>query len=436
MNYKSAIAYIHGLERFGSKPGLERIKALTERLGNPQDKLKFVHIAGTNGKGSTAAFIASMLSCAGYRTGLYTSPFIEQFNERIQINGTGISDKELTDYVEKVKAAIDDMTRMGADHPTEFEVITALALLYYYEKECDVVVFEVGLGGRFDATNIIHASAVSVITKIAMDHTDILGDTLSKIAYEKAGIIKNDGIVVTYPQEKSALDTIKSVCQERKAKLVQAVPEELINIQMEPGWLAFDHPQYGRVETAVVGAHQVYNASVAIKTIEAMKTVGFEIGDEHIREGFRRAAWPGRFELLLREPDFYIDGAHNPDGIRSFIDTFNKIYSGEKAIVIFGVMKDKEVETMVRELSSITERFIAVRPDTPRALSTGSLTKVMMKYCNNVEDSDTIKEAVEKSILLASKEGIIAALGSLYYIGQVRTLIRTEFNGQHASECS
>lgn len=427
MNYQQALEYIHSLERFGSKPGLERIRALTERLGNPQDKLKFVHIAGTNGKGSTAAFIASALSAAGYRTGLYTSPYIVRFNERIKLDGEDISDDDLAEYTTRIKSVIDDMLCAGMEHPTEFEVITALAFLYYLEKKCDVVVLETGLGGRFDATNIISSSAVSVITKIEMDHMAILGDTFAKIAYEKAGIIKDGGKVVTYPQEKSALETIEAVCKNRNATLYYARPDELTGVELKKGLLAFNHPGLGRIETSIVGVHQVYNAAVALKAIEALNEAGFHIPPEQIRQGFRKASWPGRFELLRSNPDFYIDGGHNPDGIRSFVDTFKKIYPGRKAIIIFGVMKDKEYETMVVELSQITERFIAVTPDTPRALSAENLAKVMSMYCQNVECSDTIKEAVEKSINLASTGDIIASLGSLYYIGQVRTLVYTHY---------
>jgi dihydrofolate synthase/folylpolyglutamate synthase len=425
MNYQQALDYIHSLERFGSKPGLERIRALSSRLGNPQDKLTFVHIAGTNGKGSTAAFIASVAASAGYRTGLYTSPYIVRFNERIKLDGADISDGELAEYVTRVKEVIEEMVGGGMEHPTEFEVITALAFLYYYEKGCDVVVLEVGLGGRFDATNIISTAAVSVVTKIEMDHMAILGNTLAKIAYEKAGIIKDHGNVVTYPQEKSALETIEAVCEERKAMLYYANPEELTDVELKKGLLGFTHPRMGRIETPIVGVHQVYNAAVALKAIEVLNQTGFSIQPEQVRQGFKNTSWPGRFELLKTNPDFYIDGGHNPDGIRSFVNTFNKIYPGRKAIIIFGVMKDKEYETMVAELSGIASRFIAVTPDTPRALSAENLANVMAKYCHHVETSDTIREAVEKSMKLASTDDIIASLGSLYYIGQVRTLLCT-----------
>jgi len=427
MDYQQAIDFIHGLERFGSKPGLERIRALSQRLGNPQDRLKFIHIAGTNGKGSTAAFIASVASAAGFKTGLYTSPFIERFNERIKLNGEDISDEELVKYVARVKWVIDEMIAEGLEHPTEFEVITALAFLYYYEKNCDLVVLEVGMGGRFDATNIISAALVSVITKIEMDHMTILGDTLAKIAYEKAGIIPENGRVVTYPQEQSVLETIEAVCNNKKATLYRVDPAELTDVTLEKRKLSFIHPRLGVIETPIVGVHQVYNAAVALKTLEVLVEMGYRIPPEKVRLGFQNASWPGRFELLQTHPDFYIDGGHNPDGIRSFVETFKAIYPGRKATIIFGVMHDKEYETMVAELSAIASRFIAVTPVTPRALPAEKLAKVMAKYCQLVEISDTIKEAVEKSMQLSSADDIIASLGSLYYIGQVRSLFRTEF---------
>lgn len=424
MNYDKTIEYIYSLGRFGSKPGLERIKALTERLGSPQNHLKFIHVAGTNGKGSTSAFIANILSCAGYSTGLYTSPYIERFNERIRLNGKEIADDELIEYVARIKKAIDSMVEEGLEHPTAFEIITAMAFLYYYEKRADVVVLEVGMGGRFDATNIIPDSLISVITKIAMDHTDVLGDTLSKIAFEKAGIIKQNSIVVTYPQEDSALRTIESVCRQKNATILYAAPEEFENVELKPGLLCFRHPGYGEIKTSLVGIHQVNNAAVALKTVEALKQSGFTIKNSDVVEGFRTSSWPGRFELLRKNPDFYIDGAHNPDGIRSFVETFKMIYPGRKASIIFGVMKDKEYETMVKELSVIAKRFIAVTPDYPRALDAEILTKVMSKYCKNVEYSHTIEEAVEKTLSVATGDDVIAALGSLYYIGHVRTLFR------------
>lgn len=420
MDYDKAMEYINSLARFGSKPGLVRIKALTERLGNPQNYLKFIHVAGTNGKGSTSAFLAGVLSCAGYSTGLYTSPHLLKYNERIRINGQDITDSELAEYVCRIKEVIDRMLEEGLEQPTLFEAFTALAFLYFYEKKCDVVILEVGLGGRLDATNVIPSSLISVITKISLDHTEVLGNTISEIAYEKAGIIKPNGTVVTYPQEEEALRAIESVCSEKNATIYYATPDDFENVELKPGMLCLSHPGYGKIKTSIVGVHQVCNAAVALKTAEVLKKEGFNIKDSDIVEGFRMASWPGRFELIGRNPDFYIDGGHNPDGIRSFVETFKAIYPGRKASIIFGVMKDKDYETMLKELSAITERFVAITPDTPRALDAESAVKIMSKYCKNVEFSDTIEEAVEKILSTANDDDIIAALGSLAYIGYIR----------------
>jgi dihydrofolate synthase/folylpolyglutamate synthase len=425
MDYKDAISYIHSLSRFGSKPGLERIGELTGRLGNPQNNLRFIHIAGTNGKGSTAAFISSVLTCAGYSTGLYTSPYITRFNERIRINNEEISDSDLAEYTYRVKAVIDKMVEEGHEHPTEFEIITALSFLYYYEKKCDLVVLETGMGGRFDATNIIKRPLLSVITKISLDHTQILGTTMENIAFEKAGIIKPGGVVVTYPQQKPADEIIKSVCAERNARLVTADFNDIKMVEMKPGKMVFSHSDYGILETGIVGVHQRYNAAVALRAIEVLKSSGLTLGIKEIRTGFLKALWPGRFELIGRKPDFYIDGAHNPDGVRAFVETYRRIYPDQKAIIIFGVSKDKDYQTMLHELSAIAEWFIAVAADTPRALPVKTLSNEMRKYCKNVEFSDTIKEAVTKSYIKAAKTHVIAALGSLFYIGQVREIVES-----------
>lgn len=424
MNYREAVKYMDELGRYGSKPGLDRLRILASRLGNPQDKLKFIHISGTNGKGSTAAFLAGILKSAGYTTGMYTSPFILRINEQVRINGQEISDDEFAQYVTIVKAAADKMADEGLDHPTQFEVLTAMSFLYFYEKMCGVVILEAGMGGRLDATNIITESLVSVITKISFDHMDFLGNTLPKIAYEKAGIIKQGGNVVLYPQEEEALDTIKEVAKNLGAEIFYTDPKEITNISIRRGQLSFMHRVYGKLQTSVTGVHQVNNAAVAIKTVEVLNNIGFTIEREAVVRGFNDARWPGRFELISTEPDFYIDGGHNPDGIRSLVETFKIIYPGKKASIIIGVFKDKDFENMAFELSTIAKRFIAVTPGNPRALPAENLAGILLKYCKNVEYNVTIKEAVEKILSSAPKDEIIIATGSLSYIGQVRNMFK------------
>jgi dihydrofolate synthase/folylpolyglutamate synthase len=422
MDYNEAIEYINALGSLGSKPGLERVKALAKRLGNPQEKLKVVHITGTNGKGSTAMFISSILECAGYTTGLYTSPHIIRLNEVIRFNGNEISEFDFAEYVSKVKATIDEMTEEGFEHPTQFEVLTALSFLFFHEKKCDVAVIEVGMGGRADATNIISDSVVSVITKITPDHILFLGNTLTDIAYEKAGIVKPGSSVVVYPQEEEVLEIIKNTAGTVGAKVFCVEPSALTEIELKRGQLSFNHPLFGSLKTSVVGIHQAYNVATALKTIEVMNELGFVIPRRAIKEGLLKAKWPGRFELLQTNPDFYIDGGHNPDAIRSFVETYKRIYPGRKANIIMGVMKDKEYETMVCELSAITKRFIAVTPDNPRALSAAKLAEVMLRYCNDVKFDVTIKEAVGELLSSVTKDEVIVAIGSLYYIGQIRKM--------------
>ncbi|NLY18622.1 MAG: bifunctional folylpolyglutamate synthase/dihydrofolate synthase [Clostridiaceae bacterium] len=424
MNYKEAIEYINELGQLGSRPGLERVKELAGRLGNPQDKLRIIHITGTNGKGSTAMFIAGILICAGFKTGLYTSPHIEGINEEIRINCKEIPDEDFAEYVMKVKAQADKMVEDGFDHPTRFEVLTALSFLYFYEKKCDIAVIEVGMGGRADATNIVLNPVVSVITKIAPDHTPLLGNSPEDIAYEKAGIIKKNGNVVLYPQEEKVLKVIKEVSDSKNARIYYADINQISDIQLRRGQLGFNHPAYGRLQTPVVGIHQAYNAAVAIKTVEVLNKAGNTITKDAVKEGFFSAEWPGRFELLHTDPDFYIDGGHNPDAIRSLIETFRRVYPGKKANIIMGVMKDKEYETMVREISSIAKSFTAITPDNPRALPAENLAKVMHRYCNDVKFNDTIREAVRKLLTSVSNDEIIIATGSLYYIGQIRKMFK------------
>lgn len=424
MDYREASGYINELGRLGSRPGLERVKELASRLDNPQDKLRIIHITGTNGKGSVAMFIAGILKCAGFKTGLFTSPHIERINEEIRMDCNEISEADFAEYVGRVKAEADKMAGDGFDHPTRFEVLTALAYLYFYEKNCDFAVMEVGMGGRADATNIISTPVVSVITKIAADHIPLLGNSLEDIAYEKAGIIKKGVNVVIYPQEDSVLRVIKEFSDIMNARLYYAEPDQIFGIELSKGRLCFSHLSYGRLQTPVVGVHQVQNASVALKTIDVLNELGYAIPKGAVAQGLSSAAWPGRFELLRTDPDVYIDGGHNPDGIRSLVETFKWIYPDKKANVIMGVMKDKEYETMVREISTITKRFIAVTPDSPRSLPGDDLAKVMRRYCKNVEFSVTIEEAVRKLLTSVSNDEIIVAAGSLYYIGRVRKMFK------------
>ena len=423
MTYEEALAFIHGTYKFGSKLGLENIKVLLEKLGSPEKTLKFVHVAGTNGKGSTCAFIQSVLMEAGYLTGLYTSPFIETFNERIRVNHTLITSDELAQLTFKVKLMVEDMVAEGHQHPTEFEVVTAIAMLYYQMKQCDVVVLEVGLGGRLDATNVIETPLVSVITPLDYDHMEYLGHTLTAIAGEKAGIIKIGGNTVTYPQAEEAQAVIRSVCQSQKNALVEVSFKEL-EIQS----VAFGSPHFKYqgmpCEIGLFAPYQAENAVVAIEVLKILREKHqFSLTDEHIALGLKKAKWIGRLEIVSEKPFIIIDGAHNMHGIRGLAKSLDVLGDNYRIVGIVGILKDKEVDGMIEVISPYLDQIITTKPDNPRAMSAETLathfnaSKVLGHY-------ESIKEAVEKIYELdamAETPTLYLGFGSLYMIGEIRS---------------
>jgi dihydrofolate synthase/folylpolyglutamate synthase len=420
MNYEQALEFIHSTHKFGSKLGLHNIGILLDLMGNPQKKLKFVHVAGTNGKGSTASFISSILTQAGYRTGVFTSPYIERFTERIKIGNDDIPREDLARITEFVKDKVDIMLQIGENHPTEFEIVTAIAFQYFYEKNCDIVVLEVGLGGRFDSTNIIDTSLVSAITTISYDHMDRLGATLSEIAFEKAGIIKQNGDVVVYPQTEEAGKVLRNVCAERNSKLVVVDFSGLRLISSGVDGQVFDFEGYKSLKILLLGQHQTRNAAVAIKTIEILREKGFNISEQTIRDGLLKMKWPGRLEVLKRNPLFLIDGAHNIEGAKALADALKTYFPGKRIFFILGVLKDKDFNSMIEAVIPLAHCFITVTPNNDRALSAEELSQILVSYCKSVYVSDTIELAIRTSLELASQDDIICAFGSLYYVGEVR----------------
>ena len=421
MNYIEAMNYIHGTYKFGLKLGLHNIAALLELMDNPQDKLRYVHVAGTNGKGSTVAFISSILAASGYRTGIYISPYIQRFTERIRINDTEINEEDLARITEYVKSKVDIMLGRGENHPTEFEIVTAIAFQYFYEQGCDVVVLEVGLGGRFDSTNIIKMPDLAVITTISYDHTDRLGDTLSAIAFEKAGIIKQGGDVVSYAQEAEAADVINNVCRERDANLhyVDFLGLEPVKFGIEGQ--TFNYRNYAGLEISLLGEHQLKNAAVAVKAAELLIAKGYTITIESMRKGLNSARWPGRLEVLSTNPVFLIDGAHNIEGASVLRNALEMYFPGKRMTFIMGVLKDKDYKSMIKAVIQDCHRVIAVTPESERALPAAELVLVLGAYCRNVHVSDTIEEAVRTCMRTATHDEVICAFGSLSYIGAVRT---------------
>lgn len=428
LDYKEALDYIHDTNKFGVVLGLDNIKRLLELMGNPQKELKFIHVAGTNGKGSTSAYITQMLTKADYQVGFFTSPFLERFNERIRINNENIPDEDLGDVTEFTKIAVDKMLAEGLSHPTEFEVVTAIALEYYKRKAVDFVVLEVGMGGRFDSTNVIDDSIVSVIVPIAMDHIDILGDTLEKIAYEKAGIIKKNGLVVSYPQDPEARVVVEKVAKEEEAQLITVPVESLVIKEMNETGTKFDFSYEGHaledLQIRLIGKHQAYNASTAITTILALKDKGeIVITDGQIREALEQTRWIGRLELLKTSPRFIIDGAHNMQGIEALKKTIEEVFVYDKLILGLGILKDKDVDSMIAEMAPVGDEIIVTEPNIFRAMTAEELGERMGKYNPNYTVEKDIERAIDLAYEKAGENDIILFSGSLYLIGDVRRYV-------------
>ena len=416
MEYKEALAYLDGAHWFGAEPSLRRIRSLLEQLGDPQKKLRFVHIAGTNGKGSCAAMLASVLRAAGYRTGLYTSPYLYRFSERMQINGEQIGDDDLIRCVEAVRSKAEGMD----EHPTEFELITAAAMLWFQWEGCEIVVLEAGLGGRFDATNVIDAPECSVIMNIGLDHTHILGGTPEKIAAEKAGIIKPCVPCVVYDQAPSVLDVFRARCAELSSPLVisdfSAIRSEFDSLEGQV--FSYREKQYA---LSLLGAHQRRNAAVAIEAVCALREKGWRIDQDALEHGLYAAAWPGRFELCGDEPPFIVDGGHNPQCAETVRENTLAYFPGMKHIFLAGVMADKDYPALFDILNEAADEFVCVTPSNPRALRAEELAAFLRKYQKPVSVCDTVQDGVEKAKELAlESNGAVIATGSLYMSGDIR----------------
>ena len=415
VTYQEAIEYINGVRWLGSKPGLERITELLGRLGDPQKKLKFVHIAGTNGKGSCAAMTASVLRAAGYRTGLFTSPYLWRFNERMQLNGRPIEDEALADITERLKPQAEAME----DHPTEFEMMTAAALLWYAEEKCDVVVLEVGLGGRFDATNVIESPEVSVIMNIGLDHTEILGDTLAKIAFEKAGIIKPGCPCVLYQQTEEVTDVVRTICAERGSELRIA---DFSAIKPEFDSLEGQVFTYKNEPCAIplLGAHQMKNAAVVIEAVGVLREKGWKIEQDALEHGLYAVSWPARFELLREEPPFVVDGGHNVQCAETVADNLRRYFPDTRRVLLIGVLRDKDYEGMLSVLAPAADAFVCVTPDSPRALPAEELAAYLKRYGKPVTACGSIREGVSEAQDQAGDDAMVCAVGSLYMAGEIR----------------
>lgn len=424
MNYQQALEEMQSWGRLGIVPGLESIRQLCARLGNPQEELRFVHIAGTNGKGSLLAYVSTVLKCAGYRVGRYFSPAIFENRERIQIGERSITKKALCEGVERISEICGQMEREGLAHPTAFEAETALAFWYFREQKCDIVVLETGMGGREDATNVIPANAAAVLTSISMDHMKFLGSTLGEIARQKAGIMKAACPVVSMVQEPEAAAVIEEEARRLGCPLTIADGDLAENVHYGIEKQSFDYKQYQGLEIGLAGKVQIENAVLAVEVLEALKAEGFRIRESALREGLLRARWPGRFSVIATNPLFVADGAHNEDAARKLAQSVKFYFTNRKIIYIMGVLKDKEYEKILQLTAPFASQIITVTPpENPRALSAYELALEAAKVNGHVTAADSLEEAVEMGYLLAGKEDVILAFGSLSFLGRLIRIV-------------
>lgn len=413
MTYKQAVDYIHSLLKFGIKPGLERISALMTELGNPQSKMKFIHIAGTNGKGTTSTMMSEILKSAGYKTGLFTSPYVFDFCERIQINNQNISHKDLTEIVDKVKSAVDKILKKGIE-PTEFEVITAAALLYFYRQKCDYVVLEVGLGGRYDSTNIIPAPHAAIITSISLDHTKILGNTVEQIACEKCGIIKSGSkVITTNEQNEKALEIIKRTANENNADLIVGGVEsaKILNENIFGTDLSFNGI---KIHIPLAGRHQVENS---VGVITAAKALG--IADGHIKEGIENTVIHARMEIIEKEPLIMLDGGHNPECAAALANVLKNFAGDYNITVLVGMMADKDCKKYLQKILPLCKKCVVTVPDNLRSLGANELAKLSKEFVKDVEIIENPKEAYTFLKAETGKEAMLLVCGSFYLISDI-----------------
>lgn len=419
MTYNEAIKYIHSVSNFFCKPGLERVNELCRGLGDPQKELKFIHVGGTNGKGSFCAITDSILRAGGYKVGLYTSPFVRVFNERMRVNGENIPNDTLARLTERAKSVADKM----ADRPTEFELITAIAFEYFREERCDVVILEVGMGGRLDATNIIENPLLSVITGISIDHTSFLGNTTAEIATEKAGIVKQGCPTLWGGLDLDAEAVIAKKAKEMQSALYKTAYNELKNLSLSLSGSRFDYKRYSTLNLSMLGQYQPKNAATALSAIEILSDV-LPVSDEAIREGLRNAKWPARFEIIGREPLIIFDGAHNAEGISAAVGSAKEYFGDESVIVISGVLRDKDYHKIASDIAKISHRGFTITPDSPRALPAADYANVLTDYDCHSTPCESVADAINKAICAAKEENTaILILGSLYTYSEVMDVL-------------
>ena len=417
MTYEEALNYIHSRPRGLPKPGLQRIEELLGLMGDPHKRLRYVHVAGTNGKGSCCAMLSSILRAAGYKTGLYTSPYIHRFNERMQVNGRPIDDGELAEIADFVRSCAEKMSRPCV----EFEIVTAIGFEYFARQNCDIVVLEVGLGGRFDATNVIDTPDCALICSIGFDHMEFLGNSLSEIAMEKAGIIKPGGSVATYPaQDEEVIGVLASICRERGASLRIAEDDEIElrydDLQGQEFCYCDDTP----LHLPLLGDHQCRNAAAVLEAIEILREKKWKIKPEAVEKGLAEVKWPARFEILSEKPYTVADGGHNVPCAEALAANLDYYFEGKKVVYVIGMMADKEVEAFAEIIAPLAATFVCVPVDNPRALKPEKLAEKLKKYKKPTFVAPTVAEGLDMARGAAGKGGVVCATGSLYLMGDVR----------------
>ena len=425
MKYTECLDYIESLSVYGIRPGLDSISELLFRLGNPQDDLSFVHIAGTNGKGSTLAYVSTILKCAGYKVGRYISPTIFDYCERIQVGETKISKKALGEYMDRVKEACDGMLSEGLTHPSPFEVETAIAFLYFKDRKCDIVVMEAGMGGALDATNVIHNTKVAVLASISMDHMQFLGDDLSQIAAQKAGIIKAGCYVVSTMQMPQAMQVIKRECEKMHVPLWVSDESKATRIRYGLEKQSFSYGEYKDVEISQAGLYQLQNAVLAMDVIQALRNQGYVVSDKAMYKGLLATTWLGRFSVVGKKPYFVVDGAHNEDAAEKLAEAISFYFTNKRIIYIMGMLRDKECEKVIEKTARFAAQIITITPpENKRAMDGYELAGLVAKENPNVTAASSVEEAVELAKLLAGREDVIIAFGSLSYLGRLMETVK------------
>lgn len=421
MNTKEALEYINNFTWSKSRPGLSRTRELLKGLGDPQNKLKFVHVAGSNGKGSTCAMIESVLRASGYITGLYPSPYIEDFKESFQCCGENITDDELCELTDEVRKVADRMK----DHPSQFEIKTAIAFLFFLKRKCGIVVLETGMGGELDSTNVIEPPVAAVITNIGYDHTEYLGDTLEKIASAKAGIIKKGSPVIVYDNKHEVMDVIRKACEKNGCALYGTHESDVESIGRSLSSQSFKYKDMV-LEMPLLGNNQLKNAAVALKTVEVLRNAGYNISRQSLKQGFATVKWPARFEVLSKAPLFILDGGHNSQCALSLVENLKAYLPDKKLTFIFGVLADKDYNEMLDIICGYARDFICVTPENERALKAEELCDLIGKRGLEAKCAGGAAEAVE---LCISEGRDTVAFGSLYMAGEIRKAFKRRKNG-------